>query len=228
MLSHRHSLGKAVRLPLRAIPRDAVLPVLSGPNCGLRWIAGSFAHGCWIGWYEPRVAKLLARVTERGMVAFDIGANVGYFTLLLARAVGPRGKVFAFEPAQRNASLLRRHLALNGFRNVEVVQAAVSDRAGTASFAAGHGPAGGHISEAGETVETVIIDDFPRPAIIKMDIEGGEIAALAGAGELLRARATRWVVELHGDERRRMAYDIFRDYHIEPVTNLVISAAPAA
>jgi hypothetical protein len=118
---YHQPLGRLARWPLKAIPKKMVMPILSGRNRDLWWVSGLFVHGCWLGWYEQCV-ELVATLIRPGMIAFDVGANVGFYTLLLSRGVGPKGRVIAFE------------LSLNKIDNVEIVEAAVSDREGTAYF----------------------------------------------------------------------------------------------
>jgi FkbM family methyltransferase len=132
------------------------------------------------------------------MVAFDVGANVGYYTLLLSRGVGPQGRVFAFEPNPVNFAHLKEHLRLNKIGNVEIVEAAVSDRAGTAFFS-GEGSTG-KLSQTGTPTKTVQLDNYPRPDIIKMDIEGEEIAALRGSARILAERHAVWFIAVHWTE----------------------------
>jgi SAM-dependent methyltransferase len=106
-------LGRLLRLPLRLIPRRAVLPILQGPLRGKKWIVGSGNHGYWLGSYEIGKRALFVRSIPVGAVVYDLGANVGYYTLLAAMLAGAEGKVFAFEPLPRNLEYLRRHLVLN-------------------------------------------------------------------------------------------------------------------
>jgi FkbM family methyltransferase len=129
------------------------------------------------------------------MIAFDVGANVGFYTLLLARGVGPTGRVIAFEPNTANVALLRKHLRLNRIDNVEIVEAAVSDKEGTAFFS-GEG-ATGKLSQTGTPIRTVRLDNYKRPDLIKMDIEGGETAALRGSVKILAERHAVWFIALH-------------------------------
>jgi FkbM family methyltransferase len=130
------------------------------------------------------------------MVAFDVGANVGYYTLLLARGVGPKGRVTAFEPNPANVARLKEHLRLNKIDNVEIVEAAVSDTTGTA-FLSGEG-ATGKLSQTGTPIQTLQLDNYPRPDFIKMDIEGGETAALRGSRKILAERHAVWFIAVHG------------------------------
>jgi hypothetical protein len=99
----RHAVaGRALRLPLRLIPRSLVVPILQGPLRGARWIVGSATHGCWLGCYERAKQQGFVRILAPGQVVYDLGANVGFYTLLAARRVGPTGEVHAFEPGAEN------------------------------------------------------------------------------------------------------------------------------
>jgi FkbM family methyltransferase len=135
-------------------------------------------------------------------VFVDVGANLGLFTVLAARRVGPGGRVLAFEPSPRAFRRLQENVALNGFTNVACHRVALSDRGGQATLtvsADGHEawsslarPAKG-AAFAAETVPTAAWDDFTREhgllgrvALMKIDVEGWESRVLAGAREALR------------------------------------------
>ena len=133
-LSDRSWVGRLARLPLRAIPPEMKLPILQGRLRGKKWIAGSSVHGCWLGSYEYNKRQVFEKVVASGSVVFDIGANVGYYTLLAAVLVGPRGKVVAFEPVPDNLRYLKEHLRLNHIANVSVIEDAVSDDSGEIFF----------------------------------------------------------------------------------------------
>src|SRR4030042_1091980 len=129
-----------------------------------------------------------------GGVVFDLGGNVGYYTLLSSVRAGPQGKVFVFEPLPRNLDFLRRHLALNRIENVTVVEAAVSERSGSVRFEQDASTSKGRIGEGGTLeVKSISLDDwinkglFPAPDLLKIDIEGAEFMALQGARRMLAA-----------------------------------------
>src|SRR6266436_706615 len=122
--------GRVLRWPLQWIPQDAVVPILQGPCAGMRWIVGSSTHGCWLGSYEYEKRKLFEELVGPGDVVYDIGAHVGFYTLLASVLVGHTGRVVAFEPSPRNLAYLRRHLAMNRLNNVTVVEGAVYDHDG--------------------------------------------------------------------------------------------------
>ena len=206
MLSGQTVLGRAVRLPLKLIPDSATLRVLSGPNRGRRWVAGSGTHGCWIGSYEVDKARLFADLLGPGDVVYDVGAQAGYYTLLSAARVGPDGLVVAFEPLPANVAAIRKHVALNGTTNVRIIDAAVAARAGTAHFEVGETAFIGRVADAGALeVASIALDDLeaqgiPAPTVMKMDIEGGEIAAFEGAAKLLETARPVIFLATHGPE----------------------------
>jgi FkbM family methyltransferase len=202
-----------LRQPLRLIPATAVLPVLSGPNAGRRWIKGSGNPSYWLGYYERRHVQHFLDQARPGSVVWDIGANVGYYALAAARKTD--AKVVAIEALPENAAFLRRHVALNRADAIEVIEAAVTaTHNGTVLFERADSRFQGKVGAGDLVVRSVSIDGLiadgrPVPALVKMDIEGGEADALTGAGKLLAARRTVWVVSLHGAAVARRCYEIF-------------------
>lgn len=150
------------------------------------------------------------------MTFYDIGAHAGYYTLLVSHLVGPSGRVIALEPLPRNLTYLRRHLHLNRVTNVQVIDAAVSDREGETRFrihpshAMGHIPLGFNWPEESITVRTVTLDGLiargaPTPNIVKIDVEGAEDRALIGAQELLKSQQPLVLVAFHFAEKQAVA-----------------------
>jgi FkbM family methyltransferase len=180
--------GKILRLPLRLIPKRMVLPILQGRLRGKKWIVGAGEHGYWLGSYEMSKRLAFEREINPGSIVYDIGANVGYFSLLASVLVGEKGKVFAFEPLPRNIEFLKKHISLNKLTNIEVIEAAVSSQSGEAFFDLGASTAMGHLSDSGKLqVQMVCLDDLvsagevTAPDYIKLDVEGAEYDALRGA-----------------------------------------------
>ena len=197
--------GRIVRYPFKLIPRDLVLPVLQGPLRGQKWIVGSHLHGCWLGSYEWKLQKSIAQELEPGSVFYDVGANVGFYSLLGALRVGRAGRVFAFEPLPANAALLRQHLAMNRVRNVEMFELAISGHSGTASFAGEATRAMGKLASDGNvTVQTATLDALiaegriAPPSAVKMDIEGAEFGALQGAARCFAEFRPKLFLATHG------------------------------
>jgi FkbM family methyltransferase len=158
--------------------------------------------------HEEFTTRLFRKTVKEGDVVVDCGANIGYFTLLFAKLVGKRGKVYSFEPEPRNFKYLLRNIQLNGYGQVVASQKAVADKAGTVklffcSYDTGHHTIQQHsgiqayrpelVDQPKESVDVdqVSLDDFfrdiPTPVnVIKMDVEGAEMLALAGMKELIR------------------------------------------
>jgi FkbM family methyltransferase len=146
--------------------------------------------------YEPLHTEIAKREIRPGDVVLDIGANIGYFTLLFAKLVGRDGAVFAFEPTPDTFALASKNVELNGYSNVTLVQKALSNRAGRASLVVYDDIPGKNRLTPGVTeknsieVETVRLDDYfanysREISFIKIDVEGAELLALEGGRRLL-------------------------------------------
>jgi len=191
----------------------------------------------WLGTYEPDLQNAIANLVKAGDVVYDVGANIGYISLLLARAVGENGKVFAFEALPENQVRLHQNIALNKMRlRVIVVRAAVVDCTRPVRFLVG--PSGGMGKADGSAgrqevvysdsllVSGLSLDDFvyaggrPAPQVVKMDIEGGEALAAPGMKRLLGEARPILLLELHGPEAARAVWDAlaearYRIYRME-------------
>jgi FkbM family methyltransferase len=143
--------------------------------------------------WEPLATKVVRDRVRTGASVVDVGANIGYFTLLLAKTVGPMGMVTAFEPDPRLCALLRRNVMANAYGNVRVRQAAVADASGRLALNVDGGDWGHHLfgerSGAKIEVDVVSLDDALPDAVldfVKIDTEGAEGHVLHGLRELLR------------------------------------------
>lgn len=208
--------GRLLRLPLNCIPRSAVVTVLSGVNRGRRWIVGSATTtSSWVGNYEKDHADALEKLIRPGMTVYDVGANVGFYTLALSRLVGDSGRVYSFEPEARNSYMLQRHIALNQIRNVTVVQAAVGNSRSIVGFA-GADERGRIAKGAPYQIPCITLDEFvangnPLPDFFKMDIEGAEADALSAANHVLE-RHPKIMLATHGTEVRSECLKILTGY----------------
>lgn len=148
------------------------------------------------GTWEPFETELLQSLVQPGDVVVDVGANIGYYTLLLARRVGAQGRVFAFEPAPENFAILQENVARNGYQNVVLEQKALADTNGFAMLALSKTNHGDHrlqnMAAANEsvTVETTTLDAYLGDAaqnvsLVKMDVQGAEMRVLRGMKNLL-------------------------------------------
>lgn len=190
-------------------------------------MVGAGIHGCWLGTYEREKLRHLAHFVRPGATIFDVGAHAGYYTLTFARLVGPEGKVFAFEPNPVNLANLRRHLLVNGISNVVVIEGAVSDQVGVTKFAQTSDAYQGKMATNGIEVRTIRLSDYGAPDILKMDIEGAEGLALAGASQILAGQKTRLFISLHGITDRQCLEELNRHgYEVRFLSSSEIHAWP--
>jgi FkbM family methyltransferase len=162
-----------------------------------------------LGRREPDEMRALQSLLKPGSVAYDLGANYGMHTLLMARLVGPQGVVVAFEPEPAVFASLSGNIALNRFENVRAVPLAVSDSSGEAFFEVTSSTATGRLSDssAGHSVQTTTLDEYvldkgnPVPDFIKIDVEGAESRAMQGAMRVLRQFRPSLLIELHTPEQ---------------------------
>jgi FkbM family methyltransferase len=197
------------------------LPILRGNARGLRISFGESSLSRTVRRSESQVEDKLLELVQPGDVVYDLGANIGWYSLLAGRRVGPAGKVVAFEPFIENAAYLERNAARNGLANVVVVPAAVGDEDGWAMFLA-HGSLQGRLDKRGNDapakgrtgrdldsrrripVPVLALDTWiaqaeqAPPSLVKIDIEGAEIRALRGMRETLRSARPTLIIELHG------------------------------
>lgn len=171
----------------------------------------------WLGTYEMELQHAIQHWVKPAQVVYDLGANVGYVSLLFARVVGEQGRVFAFEPLPANQQRLRQNLELNRSLSIQLVPAAAAERSGRAAFALHGSDDMGRLHTGGTAaktieVETIALDDFatthPAPDLIKIDIEGAEVLALQGMQTLLRSAKPVLFIELHGYEAGRACWQL--------------------
>jgi len=173
------------------------------------------------GEYEPATVAAVRALLRPGGGFVDLGANLGFFSVLAARAVGPSGRVHAFEPTPATAALLRDNVRSNGMaERVVVVEQAVAEHPGVARFSLFGAAAQANqleldgVGDASSTIEVAVtsLDTYfaalgwPRVDVVKMDVEGAEIAALRGMRELIqRSPGIRIIFEFHLGQLRRAA-----------------------
>ena len=155
-----------------------------------------YVHPFYIFAFEKFETKLFKSLIREGMVVVDIGAYAGYYTLVAADLVGEEGKVYAFEPNPENYALLLKNLEVNRCQNVIPVQKAVADTNGkTRLFLAQENKGDHRLFDSNDKRESITVDvtsldaffkerDY-RVDVIKMDIQGSEMAALKGMTKIL-------------------------------------------
>lgn len=160
------------------------------------------------GWYDhdwaelPEISALRGRTFRPGARVFDIGAHQGVVAMMLAREVGTSGFVLAVEPNPHNASVARKNRELNGMTQIEIMEAAVSDRSGTVVF--NHGldgqlddgtGVGGRMSVVSVTLDE-LAQRYGMPAFVMIDVEGAECMVLNKGEQVLQSGAD-FAVEVH-------------------------------
>jgi FkbM family methyltransferase len=185
------------------------LPIVVGPLRGCWWqpAAGGKLARMLMGTYETAQSQLFLRHIEAGQQVLDIGASVGYYTLLAARLVGSRGHVYAFEPDPTNLAFLQGHVTQNRFSQVTVLPCALNEQAGTARFGGGTGTGTSRLCADGAIEVTVRrLDDVVReleltPDCLKIDVEGAEVGVLKGGEQAIRKYRPTIFLSTHGGPR---------------------------
>lgn len=199
-------------------------PVVRGPLRGSWYVLGATAGeaggvSVHLGTQEVEQSKSLTNLLRAGQIFFDVGANVGFYSLLGARLVGDSGRVIAFEPMPRNLAFLHRHVRLNRAENVTILPLACADVLATELFLAGencalgrlapdHRVAGSSAARAGDLlVATISLDAAAEklglmPDVIKIDVEGAELRVLQGAAHILQHARPSLLLSVHSDELR--------------------------
>jgi len=177
-------------------------------------------------WEKETTEYFLENIPKKGVV-LDIGANIGYFTLLFASLVGKEGKVFSFEPEQSNFSILKKNIQTNNFQNVKIENVAVTNYTGKTELYLSEKAAGHHriyksnnVSSNHISVRTINLDEylketpfFERISFVKLDVEGSEFGAIKGMEKiLLQNKKIELVVEFSPKQ--------IRDYGSEPIDQL--------
>jgi FkbM family methyltransferase len=187
-------------------------------------------------YYEPDISHLMLRVLRDGDTVIDVGANIGFFTILAASLVGPAGRVVSFEPDPANRTRLNNNYAINGYQNCTLIENPVSDKPGPVEFFINSDDSGGNAlwdpaqfpgnvkSQAEKKVmriqATTLDDEVVRlklatPKLIKVDTEGADQRVLEGGRKLLNSAQVPFVVsELHefGLAKMNCTQESFRGY----------------
>jgi FkbM family methyltransferase len=190
-----------------------------------------------LGAHEPAIVEWLARNVKGGMTVFDIGANVGFYTLLTARLVGDKGRVVSIEPDPQAVEILKQNIHANALTNVDVVQGAAYGKCGEVRLGCAPASSWSGISyrNAVQWIEVLAytVDALAsrlklgRVDFVKIDVEGAEREVLDGMVRVLREDRPIVLVELHDrileahdhptlQQFRRAKYRVFylTDQHI--------------
>ena len=182
---------------------------------GLLFRTGSGNPEYGLGINEIPVQEILVDLLKPGLVFYDIGANVGFFSMIAAKYLDPNGGVYAFEPLPENAKAIQHNVSINNFLQVEVIQKAVSNHSGKEQLLVSDF-SGGSSLESGDRppdlvgeieVDVVTIDDFiisenaSPPDVVKIDVEGVEINVLEGMKETIAEFRPVVIYEIDDDKQ---------------------------
>ena len=176
----------------------------NGVGIGVKFNSSNYNLQTAMGMYELPLQKALSKYLKEGDVVYDIGANVGFFTIISAKLVGDSGSVYAFEPDPDNIKNLEHNIQLNSFAQVTVLERAVSRSTKTGELLlAGHSGSRTLSTTAKSKsqkyqscpkipVQLVAIDDLVAqqiiapPAVVKIDVEGSELDVLQGMSQTIK------------------------------------------
>jgi FkbM family methyltransferase len=218
-ISHNRAADRVSRTVFSRLIGDGVATIASGPMSGLRLVCGwHVSHAHLSGIYELPTQKAIDQHVRPGFVCYDLGASIGYLSLLMARKAK---KVYAFEPAPHAASEIDRHAAANAMENIEVVTLPVSGDVREVRFTLTDAAFGSAINETETrwpvlTLTTITLDMFaethPAPDFIKIDVEGEEGRVIEGARRLLATKRPIICCELHSEEAAAHVVSVVREY----------------
>ena len=228
----RHPLLRAGVERLHDLFRDRDGVIQGGVGAGLRFNPGPSHAGYLLGTTEAEIQRLLEHLIEPGDTVADVGANVGFLSVLAARLVGPGGRVIAFEPLAENCRRIRHNADLNAGRDdlgrIDVRCEALGATDGTATFQLSEVSTRGRLESTGQTpdrpagvLEVPIrsldslrdAGELGEPRLLKIDVEGAEADVLAGGRGLLRDLRPLLLIELHGTNAAVAAELDALDYH---------------
>ena len=225
-----YRLGPVTRLIRRTLNRAAPtgfneVEIAAGTLAGTQMrLNMQIEKDYWLGNYEIHLENAIHDWVKPGMLVYDVGANIGYVSLLFAHALGGKGQVFAFEALPANIERLKINVSLNKLDNqIRVIHSAIVGTPSSVPFLVhasfGMGKAAGSAGRKGQYLEEILVpgtslDHFvydqgnPPPQVVKMDIEGGEVLALPGMRRLLAEAQPLIFLELHGEPAARTAWDL--------------------
>jgi len=163
-----------------------------------------FVYDTW----EPEVVRRIVSTVRPGMTVVDVGAHVGYYTLVFAKYVGATGRVISFEPLPENFALLKKNVELNQLKHVDLFASAIFSHSGNLTISipddSNSGgasvmplPGGKHRRVQATTLDLVSSDLNLKPDFIKIDVEGCEFDVLNGSRETIRRCRPQMLIELH-------------------------------
>lgn len=222
----------AARLGWRTVVRGSVITAATPGGSSVTFSADTMlGRILWTeGGFEQGELEATLRLAKPGTSAFDVGANVGLFTVVMSRAVGPSGRVLAIEPVAGTVHQLRLNLQRNQCTNVEVIQGAAAAVPGDiplyltddpALHSAGGEPISGHpmirtINATAYTLDELwIASGRPAVSLVKIDVEGAEEAVLLGALQMIGSCRPALIIEVNDPRRVARVGELLNDYRAQ-------------
>lgn len=215
--------------------------ITSGAGAGLKIVAPHADPEFARGTYELPIQEAISANLLPGDVFFDIGANIGFFSLIAAKRVSPEGSVYSFEPVPSNVALIRRNAELNNLETIRVFPEAVGAETGRTELVVTKHIGGAVLAsldlppdaQSRMTVDIVTVDDavtkhgLRPPTLMKIDVEGAEIDVLRGATGVIRAHRPKLIYEIDdatqgGIQRKAQEIAAFMEavgYSVQPLPN---------
>ncbi|MFH0936553.1 MAG: FkbM family methyltransferase [Candidatus Woesearchaeota archaeon] len=173
-----------------------------------------FMNNIW----EETETKLFKDMIQENMTVIDIGAHIGYYTLIAAKLIGKKGKVYSFEPNPDNFALLKKNIEENGYKNVTLINKAISNKKGFLKLFINPESSGGasiYEKENAKYYTNIIattldesLKNIKKIDIIKMDIEGAEILALEGMSNIIkRNKNIKLIIEFNPEGIKKLGYE---------------------
>jgi FkbM family methyltransferase len=219
--------------------RTRDIQIASGAGKGLKFNIAGLNSSYASGTNEMPVQEALVKQIKTGDVFLDIGANIGFFTVIGARMVGPDGRVYAFEPVPANTAALRHNIALNSFENTKIFESAVSNFSGKGELLLAGWGGGSTLAYASSPpdlkgileVDLVTIDqlvergEIDPPAVVKIDVEGAELEVLQGMAQTLEQHHPVIVYEIddekiEGYQKKQSACEVYLKSYGYQITQL--------
>jgi FkbM family methyltransferase len=208
---HNNPVVRAIWSRVSHSLREREVTILDGPGRDLRIDLHGSAVTFATGTAERPLQDALTRELKPGATFYDIGANIGFVTLIAAKLVGPSGRVVAFEPVPKNVAAIKENLALNGIDWVDVQETAMGRDSGTASLIVSDVSAFSRLASinvppgARETIEVRVdsVDEFLArgserpPDVVKIDVEGAELEVIEGMRHTLAEHQPVILCEIH-------------------------------
>ena len=211
----------------------ALAPAGPAGNRFRMWLDPAAYSDFIFGTYESNCAQKLIENLRQGSVCVDVGANLGYFSILMSRLVGEEGQIFAFEPMPDTYEILCKNINLNHICNTKTVRAALSHESGSVRLFTGPSERLSKTASMvgyrleGDRRATVVpsirLDDYfvglkRLPDLIKMDVEGAEASVLNGARNTIAQGRPILLVEIHawGSVESQQVLDLFAEFGYVP------------